>query len=73
MLAFTKEAVHEVVAAKVSQMKTCGHQSYLLYELQLDSKQLDAINRGCGLISKSEPQFSPTMAPVRSVTSERCI
>jgi hypothetical protein len=49
MLAFTKEAVHEVVAAKVSQIETCGHQSYLLHELQLDSKQLEAINRGSGL------------------------
>lgn len=49
MLDFTKEAVHEVVAAKVSQMETCEHQGYLLQELQLDDEQLEAINRGCGL------------------------
>jgi hypothetical protein len=44
MLAFTKEAVHEVVAAKVSRMESCEHQGYLLQELQLDEEKLRVLN-----------------------------
>lgn len=62
MFSFTKEAVHEVVAAKVSQIQTCGHQSFLLHELQLDDKQLESINKGLGLGPFSQPIGATVLA-----------